>query len=115
MGIDGRPRNVIPIELATCDNSCKPQSILGTTVAHPQAAKSDGSTNPSGFAMNQREANMLCLRDTLEHLSSNQQRLEWMEDPEAIYLLTETMVRDLVRCQRLCESLRRRCSLERVA
>ena len=30
--------------------------------------------------MNQREANMLCLRDTLEHLSSNQQRLEWMED-----------------------------------
>jgi hypothetical protein len=65
--------------------------------------------------MSQRDANMLCLRDTLEHLSANQQRLEWMEDPEAIRLLTETMVRDLVRCQRLCEGLRRRCHLEQVA
>jgi hypothetical protein len=65
--------------------------------------------------MSQRDANLLCLRDTLEHLSVNQQRLEWTEDAEAIYLLTESMIRDLARCQRLCESLRRRCSLERVA
>lgn len=65
--------------------------------------------------MSQRDANLLCLRDTLEHLSDSQQRLEWTEDEEALYLLTEKMIRDLVRCQRLCESLRRRCSLERVA
>jgi hypothetical protein len=65
--------------------------------------------------MSPREANMLCLRDTLEHLSANQQRLEWTDDPEAIRLLTETMIRDLVRCQRLCENLRRRCTLEAVA
>jgi hypothetical protein len=65
--------------------------------------------------MSQRDANLLCLRDTLEHLSVNQQRLEWTEDSEAIYLLTENMIRDLARCQRLCESLRRRHSLERVA
>ncbi len=65
--------------------------------------------------MSQRDANMLCLRDTLEHLSANQQRLEWTEEPEAIHLLTENMIRDLVRCQRLCENLRRRCCLERVA
>jgi len=59
---------------------------------------------------------MLCLRDTLEHLTANQQRLEWTEDPESIRLLTETMIRDLVRCQRLCESLKRRCQqLEQVA
>ncbi|MHB1424152.1 MAG: hypothetical protein ACYC3I_13330 [Gemmataceae bacterium] len=65
--------------------------------------------------MSQRDANMLCLRDTLEHLSVNQQRLEWTEDAEALHLLTQNMIRDLVRCQRLCESLRQRCSLERVA
>jgi hypothetical protein len=67
------------------------------------------------MSMSQRDANLLCLRDTLEHLSVNEQRLEWTEDPEAIHLLTENMIRDLVRCQRLCENLRRRCSLERVA
>jgi len=30
-------------------------------------------------------------------------------------LLTENMIRDLARCQRLCESLRRRHCLEQVA
>ncbi len=65
--------------------------------------------------MSQRDANLLCLRDTLEHLSVSQQRLEWTEDEEVLHLLTEKMIRDLVRCQRLCESLQRRCSLERVA
>jgi len=62
--------------------------------------------------MNQRDANLLCLRDTLEHLSATEQRLEWTEDPEAIHLLTENMIRDLKRCQRLCETLRRRCQLQ---
>jgi hypothetical protein len=65
--------------------------------------------------MSQRDANLLCLRDTLEHLSVNQQQLEWTEDAEAVHLLTENMIRDLARCQRLCESLRRRFCLERVA
>jgi hypothetical protein len=65
--------------------------------------------------MSQRDANILCLRDTLEHLSVSQQRLEWTDDPEALRLITENMIRDLVRCQRLCESMRRSCSLEAVA
>jgi hypothetical protein len=65
--------------------------------------------------MSQRDANILCLRDTLEHLTVSQQRLEWTDDPEAIHLITENMIRDLIRCQRLCESMRRRCCLEAVA
>ncbi|HEY7308125.1 MAG TPA: hypothetical protein VH643_02075 [Gemmataceae bacterium] len=65
--------------------------------------------------MSQRDANILCLRDTLEHLTTNQQRLEWTDDPDSIRLIAENMIRDLVRCQRLCESMRRRCSLEPVA
>jgi hypothetical protein len=59
--------------------------------------------------MSQREANVLWLRDILEHLSASQKQLEWAEDRETIRLLTERMLRDLERCQRLCESMRQRC------
>jgi hypothetical protein len=58
--------------------------------------------------MSQRERNLIWLRDTLEHLSSCQQRLEWTEDAEAISVITETMLRDLESCRRLCEALHRR-------
>jgi hypothetical protein len=58
--------------------------------------------------MSQRNTNLLWLRDLLEHLSANQKRLEWAEDAETVRLLTETMLRDLQRCERLCESLRQR-------
>jgi hypothetical protein len=58
--------------------------------------------------MTQREANLLWLRDLLEHLSDCQQQLTWSEDPETFSVLTDSMVRDLERCQRICESLRRR-------
>jgi hypothetical protein len=58
--------------------------------------------------MSQRESNLLWLRDLLEHLAANQKRLEWARDAEAIQLLTDAMLRDLQRCQRLCEGLRQR-------
>jgi hypothetical protein len=61
--------------------------------------------------MSQRESNMLWLRDILGHLVASQKQLEWAEDPETIRLLTENMLRDLGRCQRLCEALRRRSEL----
>jgi hypothetical protein len=58
--------------------------------------------------MSQRQANVLWLRDIIEHLSASQQQLEWAEDAETIQVVTETMLRDLERCQRLCEQLRQR-------
>jgi hypothetical protein len=58
--------------------------------------------------MCQRDANLLWLKDTLEQLQACRQQLQWNEDPESIQLLTETMLRDLSRCRRLCESLRGR-------
>ena len=64
--------------------------------------------------MSQRESTLLWLRDILEHLSSTQQRLEWTTDREAAAVLTDTMLRDLERCQRLCEVLHQR-SLQRVS
>ena len=61
--------------------------------------------------MSRRESNILWLRDMLEHLTACRDRLEWAEDPESARLITETMLRDLERCQRLCESLLHRPSV----
>jgi hypothetical protein len=58
--------------------------------------------------MSQRQSNLLWLRDLLEHLLDCQQKLTWSEDPAAVTVLTDAMVRDLERCQRICELLRRR-------
>jgi hypothetical protein len=58
--------------------------------------------------MSQRESNLLWLRDLIEHLGDCQQQLHWAEDGEAIQLLTETMLRDLESCRKLCEALQRR-------
>jgi hypothetical protein len=58
--------------------------------------------------MSQRESNLLWMKDLLEHLTSCQQQLHWTDDNETIELLTETMLRDLESCRRLCETLRRR-------
>ncbi len=58
--------------------------------------------------MTMREAALVGLRDTLEHLSECRQQLEWTEEATAIRLLTETMLRDLERCRRLLEAARRR-------
>jgi len=61
--------------------------------------------------MSQRETNMLWLKDMLEQLLHCQQQLQWADTAEAVGLLTETMLRDLERCRRLCQSLQRRAQL----
>jgi hypothetical protein len=58
--------------------------------------------------MSQRESNLIWLKDILEHLSGCQQQLEWTEDAQAIHVLTETMLRDLDCCRKICETLQRR-------
>ena len=60
--------------------------------------------------MSQRDRNLLWLytKDVLDHLRGCQQELESTANPETVELLTETMIRDLDCCRRLCESLRRR-------
>lgn len=61
--------------------------------------------------MSQREAALLHLKDVLDHLRACRQQLEWAEDAGTTHLLTETMLRDLDCCRRLCEGLDRRASL----
>lgn len=65
--------------------------------------------------MSQRESNLLWLKDILEHLTNCQQQLEWAQDAETVQVLTETMLRDLESCRRLCESINRRSQLQHVA
>jgi hypothetical protein len=62
--------------------------------------------------MSQRETNLLWLKDTLEHLTECHQQLQWAEDGEAVQVLTETMLRDLDCCRRLCEELQRRANFQ---
>jgi hypothetical protein len=62
--------------------------------------------------MSQRETNLLWLKDMIDHLGACQQQLQWAHEPGAIRVLTETMLRDLETCRRLCEALHRRVELQ---
>jgi len=58
--------------------------------------------------VSQRQAHLVWLKDMLENLTAHSQQLEWADDPEIVRVLTETMLRELGRCQRVCEALHRR-------
>ena len=62
--------------------------------------------------MSQRESNLLWLKDMLDHLRACHQQLQWAEDAESVHVITETMLRDLECCRRLCEGLHRRSALQ---
>jgi len=64
--------------------------------------------------MTKHENNLIWLKDMLEHLSDSREQLEWARDGFALRMLTESMLRDLDCCRRLCESLRRRGQLAQV-
>jgi len=61
--------------------------------------------------MSQRDTNLLWLKDMLEHLRACHQQLQWTTDSDTIQLLTESMLRDLDCCRRICEELNRRSTL----
>jgi len=65
--------------------------------------------------MSQQQSNMLWLKDMLEHLVDCRRQLEWAEDGESVRVLTESMLRDLDCCRRLCETLNRRVAMPAVA
>ena len=64
--------------------------------------------------MSQRETNLIWLRDMLEHLADYQKQLEWTEDSQTARVLTESMIRDLDCCKRLCETIHRRSGVPHV-
>jgi len=46
------------------------------------------------------------MRDLIDHMSRCHDQLEWAGDGSTQLYLTESMLGDLVECQRLCEQLR---------
>lgn len=62
--------------------------------------------------MSQRESNLLWLKDMLEHMTACRDQLEWARDAETVQVLTDSMLRDLESCRRLCEGMQRRLQLQ---
>ncbi len=58
--------------------------------------------------MSQRDEKLLWLKDLLEHLSRNHQQLLWTQDMEMVRLISETMLRDLEACERICKDIKSR-------
>lgn len=58
--------------------------------------------------MSRRDADLLWLRDVIDHLRDCQQQLQWTEDRDAVRVLTDTMLRDLDCCRRICEAMQER-------
>jgi hypothetical protein len=56
--------------------------------------------------MSNRHTTMLWMKDLIEHMSKCQEQLQWAADGRTETFLTETLLGDLVQCQRLCEQLR---------
>jgi len=53
---------------------------LGTRIAPRLAVTSPSRSSPEARAMSQKEANLLWLKDMLDHLRACQQQLQWAED-----------------------------------
>ncbi len=64
--------------------------------------------------MSKQDNNLMWLKDTIDHLSDSREQLEWAKEGCALKMLTDSMLRDLDCCRRLCEALRRRGQLAEV-
>lgn len=53
------------------------------------------------------------MKDMLDHLQACHRQLQWTENDDAARVVTDTMLRDLESCRRLCEDLDRRGRLQR--
>ncbi len=58
--------------------------------------------------MRNRQNTLLWMKDLIEHMNRCHEQLQWTADDSTASFLTESMLGDLVQCQRLCEELRPR-------
>jgi len=65
--------------------------------------------------MSQLQASLIWLKDILEHLTHCRQQMEETDDPSTQLVLTESMLRDLESCRRVCEKLHQRTQVLQVA
>lgn len=58
--------------------------------------------------MRNRRSTLLWMKDLLEHMTRCHEQLQWAGDTPTESFLAESLLVDLVECQRLCEELRDR-------
>jgi hypothetical protein len=56
--------------------------------------------------MRNRRNTLLWMKDLIEHMNHCHDQLQWAADGRTQSFLTDTMLGDLVECQRLCQELR---------
>ena len=56
--------------------------------------------------MRNRRHTLLWMKDLIDHMSRCHDQLQWAGDGATLFFLAESMLGDLVECQRLCEQLR---------
>ncbi len=56
--------------------------------------------------MSNRRHTLLWMRDLIDHMARCHDQLQWASDGSTQLFLAESMIGDLVECQRLCEQLR---------
>ena len=56
--------------------------------------------------MRNRRTTLLWMKDLIEHMTQCHEQLEWAADGTTESFLTESMLVDLIECQRLCVELR---------
>ncbi|MBV8488285.1 MAG: hypothetical protein JO161_08395 [Planctomycetaceae bacterium] len=56
--------------------------------------------------MRNRRHMLLWMKDLIDHMARCHDQLQWASDGSTQLFLTESMLGDLVECQRLCEQLR---------
>jgi hypothetical protein len=56
--------------------------------------------------MSNRRRTLLWMRDLLDHMARCHDQLQWASDGSTQLFLAESMLGDLVECQRLCQQLR---------
>lgn len=60
--------------------------------------------------MRNRRTTMLWMKDLIEHMTQCHEQLQWAGDESTASFLAESLLVDLVECQRLCQELRSRPS-----
>jgi hypothetical protein len=56
--------------------------------------------------MGNRRHTLLWMKDLLDHMSQCHEQLQWAGDGPTEAFLTESLLGDLVECQKLCDQLR---------
>jgi hypothetical protein len=66
-----------------------------------------------GTTMSNRRQTMIWMKDLIEHMSRCHDQLQWASDGPTQVFLADSLLGDLVQCQRLCEELRTPPATER--